>query len=544
VSTLLRVSLGLGLLGCTAGPKQEETEPGQAPALEPIEPAPIEAPLDDPPKVEPARAPSTEPRRLTPVVVRDGPLHLLGDGERAWLIVDGEPRELGPTGPMPPVPSDLGSMRGRETLEFEVSAYVEAPGGEAFLAAALDENRAALDGARVYRRSEGVWAPVAERTNRLPHHPALFVREGGVFGVRELRRHPRDEAVSEFVRLAGPDSATMPVAPSGAPIREVVATTDGSVYALQSEYPDLDEEDAPPILLSWPPRQAHPDRIVLPEATGTEGLELSASGSDVLVFGRPLHLAIGRGREFRRVRVTLPEALESDENVGHEIAAALSASDGGLWLALGYDTSISGLLLHRAPGQDWTRVDLPKMPAEIDQRWRFLGGGWAKVAAADLPPHIESLAWSAGRPWILVHHVLADREMPLPGLGYEVLYTVGEIGREPEELAPIDRRWFELASTDSDVPGVCRTFSIVLGPGVRPSNTQVEALKQLDGLRGSIVYIGSIEGHRELVVQASAEDRAAAGRLIADVGAAMGFDVRADCRPRELIEVLIDRRDG
>lgn len=537
------MSLALGVLGCSPErPNVDEVEPASTPveAAAPVEPElELELELPQPPSNEPNAEfpplPSGRMLQLAPVVVRDGPLFLRGSGEHGYLLVDGEPRELGRTGPKPPVPADLTAIRGRTSLDFRVDDYVEVPGGDAFSSTSSSDSRSGLVDAQLYRRSEGRWTAVDLQANGFAYYDTIFLREGGVFGLQELRG-----ASKTFVRLGGVSTATLPVAPSTPPIEAPVVTTDGSLYALQHRYRlDSDERIDPPILLFWPPGRAEPERITLPEVAGTSGLRLSASGADVLLFGSPRYLAIGRGRDWQRIRVVLPDG----EEVGDSIDAALRTPSGELWITLDGDF-LSNHLLHRAPDKGWTLVKPPALPAALNPelRWGF-DGEWMEIERYDEGSSIfTSLVWAAGRMWIMAEYPLAEVDGALPTLQRTVLYTVGEIGRGATKLPAIDRQWFDQATKDTSKPGACPFFSIVLGSDAKPTEDQRAALEELDALAGTIVYVGELAGRRELVLQAFAMNEAEARQLVRDVGTALGTEVHADCRPRDLIEVVLDRR--
>lgn len=525
-----------------------EREPPRPPSHPPSNALNDEFPLLPP-------GPAPRPRAL---VARDGPMTLIHGHEHALLVVDGEPIVLGPSGPQHT------SLRGLEPLadtelDMRVVGFVELPSGDAYLATHLVEPRGGFRASHVLRRRADTWTLLPDvRVGPLVGSThALVEREGVVFELRTHRPDPQLEGDDEahaitlledwpprFVALEG--SAPAPTLPPSGHVDDLVSDPEGRLYALWREPSDAGDWAGEPKLLVWPPDRSEPDIVELPDAAAIEHVRLAISGFEVLLFGTQRYLAIARGREVRRIRVVLPEPAEGDPlaDLGDEIGHAVLAPTGELWISIDSGSTTQGAVWHRAPNEGWGHVELPRPGAELDPptRWAFVAGAWTELAVEPgQRPEVYAMAWSQGRMWIhaALHLQHADGLLLLER---ELLYGVGGAALASEVLPPLDRRWFARAlAAPRDT---CRFVSLVLGERESLTRRQRSVLQAHRERLGddAIVYLGVLEGRRELVVQARRAADADTRALARELGEALGLEVHVDCRPRDFVALVLDLR--
>lgn len=566
-----------------AEPPSARAEPPSAPAEPPFAPtasAPAEPPFVGAP-----------PPTFSLALLRDGPLHLRSVGDRALLLVDGEVVQLGPDGPLrdaPPLapngrprgpdgptrdarplatsPGPNGPARSSRPLLTPANgqplAYAETPTGDAWLVTGRTNPRAGgLRDVAVHRRHAGRWTavPTGGEPGLLHYYAPLLARGDTVLGLHAVAAGgdlDDDTAAAAalarasrgFVRLSGPAGDIVPTLPDAWTLHDVAVATTDTIYALA----DRDDTTA---VLAWSPDRSEPATIAVPPDLPPRA-RLSVTGSCLLLAGsRDLFVgrggALERGDGWRRLTVDL------SESTGTIAGPALCTDTGELWLTVEHaerrEHGPQRRLLHRSAAGAWHPITLPPPDERLipERSWIFDEDGWVEARPQPghaEPPSIAALAWDGQRLWVLADFgLLVDvgSDNWLPG-AREALYVGDALAHPPTVLPGLWERAFEQARRDRRAPGDCTPFTIALGTATL-SDPQRAALRALattsDDGGVDLLYIGELDGRRELVVQASADDRASAARLTREVGAAVGARLKADCRARRLIEAVEFIRD-
>lgn len=514
------------------------------------EPPPPAAPADPPPL-----PPDVPPPAFSLALLRDGPLHLRSVGERALLLIDGEVVPLGPDGP---------ARDGRPSVATSDRplAYAETPSGEAWLVTGWTNPRAGgLRDVAVHHLLAGRWTtlPPGGQPGLLQYYSPLLVRGETVLGQHaaaidgDLEDDTAAEAAAKaafaraprgFVRLSGPADDIVPVIPEGWTVGEAAVAADGTIYGLAHR-----GDTATTAVLAWSRDHSEPATIAVPPDLPPRA-RLTVTGRCLLLAGSPRYLLVGRGGALERgdawQRVTVD--LSESTNFGVDPGPALCTDAGELWLTLTeeVDYGPQRRLLHRSAAGAWRPITLPPPDERLvpEHGWIFDSKGWVEgwpQPGYDTPAYVHALAWDGQRLWVLADfgRLVSDGDW-LPG-DRMALYVGDALTRPPTVLPAIWERTLEHALGDRRAPGDCATFTIALGT-TTPDDPQRAALRALattsDDGGVDLLYLGELDGRRELVVQASAYDRASATRLARKVGAAVGARVKADCRARRLIEAV------
>ncbi|PRP96792.1 hypothetical protein ENSA5_35660 [Enhygromyxa salina] len=504
-------------------------------------------------------------------MIRDGPMQIIGHGRDLALSIDGWPRAFGLDGL-----HDPGLEPPLDAIERDhrvAGAYAVGPSGDLFLVVhAVNPTRGWYD-AVVLRRSPAGWQELAVDSDPalIGYYSALFLRDGAVIGLLAYRpneepvdlssraadervERARARAKTGFVRLAGSSDASIPVLPADRALDRVQATADGTVHALAvaTTSPDGPPERVSEVL-SWPPGASAPTRARLPEPV-PDHLGLSARDADVLVFGDERYLVRNDGGAWAQIPVDLSPG-EEPAGAGDRILAAVSSPAGELWLTLEDASRGPYVLLRRPVGGDWEVVHAP-VPSEaaMTRRPFVYERGWVQATFEDdlEHPRYDALAWVDGDLWILAS--FGPLEHPFRGVYHgirrNVLYASVDIELEPEVLTPRYADWSDGAAEDRRAPGDCDPFWIVLDAtddaGAIPNADAMELLAGLSDdpevAQLELLYTGEIDGRRELVLQAHAEDRPAADQLVGRVGDALSIQAFAECRARTPIKAIEEFR--
>lgn len=555
------------LIACNTD-RDRKSDTNERPANAPVEPP---TPASPPVAAEPA-PPAAPPPEFSLALLRDGPLHLRAAGDRAFLLLDGESLPLGPEGPVfGDRPADTAALRGADAWNSRPLAYAETPDGrDAWLVLGHTNSRAGgLRDVGVHRRVAGRWTavPTGGPPGLLEYYAPLIVRGDTILGLRDATidsdaKNDEGEALRaaeealarstrEFVRLSGSSADALPAIPDRWTVGDVAVSTDGTIFGLAH-----DQDRSTTAVLAWSRERSEPDAIPLPSEA--RGARLTVTGRCLLLAGSPRYLLVARsgalahGDPWRRIAVELPDDL------GDRLGPALCTDTGELWLTLTTEGSYGPerRLAHRSPDGTWTPITLPPPDERLapERRWVFDGAdGWleSQPQRGHAEPYIEGLAWAEQRLWVLVDfgrlidvssgNWLSDSR--------KALYVGGPLAR-PVILPGRREPALAHATRDRRSPGDCSTFVIALGVDARAdalSDEQRAALRALaptgDDGGVELLYVGESGGRRELVVQASAYDRASATTLARKVGKAIGARVKADCRARRLIEAVESMRE-
>ncbi|NVB42367.1 hypothetical protein G6O69_31380 [Pseudenhygromyxa sp. WMMC2535] len=507
----------------------------------------------------------------TPLVIRDGPLRIIGHGPDLASSIDGWPRPLSLAGLEARGPTPRLDSIARD--ERVATGYAVGPNGDVFVVVQAISPRSGWYDAAVQRRDDEDWRAVTVDTDPLlvDYYSVLFVRSGAVFG---LLAHGPDanaidlsspagakqaeramaQATTRFVRIAGSSTATTPSIPDNRALTDVRASANGTVHALAT--PPLGGERAQtlPEVLRWAPDANLPQRSRLPGLSSGEHLHLSTCGDEVIVFGDGRYLA----REQREGWVKIPVELPNDEHLadaGDRIHSATCTPDGELWLALDHSTWGPRILLRRPPASKrWMVARVPALSEEsISARPFIYEDGWveAEFEGHYEFPRYDALAWADGRLWVLAS--FGPLEHPFRGvysnIRRNVIYTVGEIEREPEIATPRYADWAVDSTGAQQVGGSCDPFWMVLDRTGRADvvdEAKRDALAELSSdpevVELQLLYVGELDGRRELVLQAHAEDPRAAEELVRRVSEILGLELFADCRVRTPVEAIAEFR--
>jgi hypothetical protein len=506
-------------LGCTP------SEPGSPSVQEAPTPAPVEpvvAPTTPTPTTpapitataEPAPTPYVATPGLRAVAMREGSITLSGGA----VLIDGE--ALVVRGGR--VERDIARSRGLEamlpdeypghTLAF---AGALAPGSVAAMTTRVEFGRGATQHT-VYVHEGERWRRLAlERGAIIEYYPSLFVRGGGLFGMRAYALNPDapgaddeenyaleqlfDKAIAKakpgFVQLAGAKTA-VPSLPKQVFIAAAASSADGTLYAITQPKPQRASDDADwpdpawrPTLLMWAPDASEPETLALPDYVFPDDLRaeqvpsftLTSSGDYALIGSlhddaKP-YLAVARGRSIESVA----GGLDVGRSTLHGVRSAARAPSGELWLVLGTDdvSEPEHALWRRDSGtQQWSRVFLPKLDdprATTQQTAWYYDHDPARFTevvytATTDEPIARAVVWLDGAAWIVAElgSVLEAENLLMSEVRRHALYTT-HAGTAPLLVLPTqDRMTFEqlaLANQGSEAKlgvGDCREISFVV----------------------------------------------------------------------------------
>ncbi len=590
-------------LACTPASKESDEKPEpearteSKPNAQPNTDGPTATPITSP--TPESIAPTTnEPSQLNLAAVREGPLDLAVWADQPFVLLNGEPVPIDAQGRPQPQPGALAGLRPRRGM-FAFSFHTVAFGGsledEAWITNVQEHERAASE-YDSYVREQGRWKRIAsEKGPLVEFYSAIVAREGGVLGLRAWAPNPlqdvfegeddgpearafhkkllaaMDAAPQGFVWLGSANSAALPKLPSE-PLEPFTATTtsDGTLYVLarptrtgEARYEFDPERDDRPVLLVWPPGQVDPQTVTLPNYAGRTATLVSSG--DVALVGsegadKP-YLAMGRGTSWEQVPVELGENQPRDTT----ISSIARSPVGQLWVVFGtWNMAGSGpsdTLWTKPVDGEWTRVALaPPQGDEVPATERWVWGheeGWAKLSRTKPSPTNEASAsevvWARGAVWVVAD--VGDLWAMDDGLMSEIrrtaLYTTMPIS-QPVVLEPSDHTLLrQIAGADQGKakPGsdACRDFTLVLGDEALAKSISAEQREAIgraassDGASLLELYVGEVEGRRELVLAARAYDEKPAKALIGAVTKAAGLEKPVvDCKPRMLVEMVED----
>lgn len=500
------------------------------------------------------------PLTLTPALLRDGPLHLMPRSGGASLVVDGDPRPLTlDVDALARGHSDASAIRRADTDEFIPIALAELPDGGALLSSLLRLPRTGAYDEVVYRRLDGRWREQPQSDPTVVEHYLSFVaRDGAVFGLRfvsarqetpggdatagDAAREPRVKQPRGFARVAGATTAKTPEVPPEWLLLSAVSSDDGTIHGIGRPHETSGERQHPAgswRIFEWPNGQVDPVLSPLPGARDDEEFNwasLSHGGGSPLLFGSSGYLAELGEHGWRRVDV--PRLNERERG---SITAGLRTPAGDLWIALARRGDEA--LLHRPPGADWTRVQLPELTDE-SPRWSYADPGWIEIVVGADAPRVDAIAWANGRVWIALDYgLMHDLWDNFVGLQREALVVTGPLTRAPLVLPPLDERWYKRALATR--PGrACELRSVVLGrhdqEAILTKRSRAGLLALVEELDGYpiLVYIGARSGRRELVLQFSSNSPETTRAVMRRLRALFGQSLTSDCRPRRFIRAV------
>jgi hypothetical protein len=597
-------SATLALLGACTSPSETTPEPtaSMPTTPEPSAPAPTPTPsiptTPEPTTPEPTTAPAPPPPTSTTLraaAVREGPVTLLHQRDAPLLVIDGEPLPLvdgtftrhptGSAGLWPDRPSDA-----ETSLVLAATSLDEPLGAWTSTVHELMRSAYVYD---VYQRKGEQWQPQRLRKGLLVAYYAAFVeRDGGLLALRSWAADPAQQeteseeenpkaaayqakltralarAEQQWVRIAGAEPAVVPEIPAGATlVGSVTTTADGTLVALAEE---MLASDTHTVLLMWPPGQASAERAEVPELATARLPTLVSSGEWALVGGsndgetdtEQSYLALGRGREWQRVPVSLPRRSSSVTT----ISGAARMPDGEVWIALAnrFEGGGDRQPVWRKPVEGpWQPVRLPAVGGKAfgpAKDWvrdaTYDDRGWVETErsrSATVPEQAPSLLFMGGAVWIVVQGQTAYEDVGEPPSRTVVLTNAP--GTAPPQRLPsawqlaLERRNHALRAAQ---PGhtKCEGFSITLGPATlaKEAPALVTTLAAItvpddaegDGASTRAIYVAERRGKKVLVADALAGSPAQAVALREAVVAAMTAagvptkTVAADCRIPEI----------
>lgn len=609
-------------LACTSdAPQSEATKgeatkgadpKGEASKREPARPT-EPAPSKDPTQVAtslPITPAGAQASVLRPIALRKDPLALLRQHDAPLLVLDGEPltfvdgafvrHPVGSKGlrPMPPGSQDpaLAAVSLDEPLGTWVTSGFDALRfGPKYV---------------VHHREQAGWKrlPLGKGII-LAYYAAYAERDGALLALQSWAVDPEEEAVyfqgpdelaerfpgklaraearakQAWIRLAGAKVTALPEIPAGMRLDDgAITTADGTLWALATtpssvvvdtdevDSEELEEEEAteqagggePPttVLLMWPPGQVEPERIDVPDLAGAKDVALHDNGDWVIVAGATAtesYLALGRGKEWQRVMVSLP----ADATIPSvHIQGAARLPDGELWIALGdrVDGSGSGQPVWRKPAEGaWQPVAVPEVRGEafVTDEWeRGWWGDWTRAQRQEGPVELgeaSGLVWAAGSIWVVLGPIV-DAGEPMDAPRHAVVLTTRPGDAPPAVLIPAWKQALEdqdHARTDAPGGPGCRDFTLVLGPGSLAGPAEGAAIPVFVGKIAKLeverdpgderrtirsVYLAKLDGVSVVVAEATANSpkqvlalRDAAATIMAEEGVAAKHVV-ADCR--------------
>lgn len=601
----------LALVGACASPSETTPEPtsSKPAAVEPTVPEPTvpepTAPAPTPAVVEPAPVvteptpapapPAPTSTTLRAAAVREGSIALLRQRDAPLLVIDGEPLPLvdgaftrhptGSAGIWADKPSDA------ETTIVLAATSLDEPLG-AWTSTVHEPMRSAYT-YDVYQRDGKEWQPQRLRKGLLVAYYAAFVeRDGALLALRSWAADPAQQeteseeenpkadayqakltralarAKQQWVRIAGAEPAVVPEIPAGVTLVDsaVTTTADGTLMALAEETPAGGTQT---VLLVWPPGQASAERAAVPELAKARLPTLVSSGEWALV-GASLdgetgteqsYVALGRGREWQRVPVSLPGRSSGVAT----ISGAARMPDGEVWIALAnrFEGGGDRQPVWRKPVEGpWQPVRLPAVGGKAfgpAKDWvrdgTYDDRGWVETErsrAATVPEQAPSLLFVGGAVWIVVEGQTAYEDVGEPPSRTVVLTNAP--GTAPPQVLPsewqlaLERRNHALRGAE---PGdtKCEGFALTLGPATLAKEapalvTTLVAIKvpYAEGNDASTraIYVAERKGKEVLVADAFADSPAQAVALREAVVAAMTAAgvptqaVAADCRIPEI----------
>lgn len=609
-ATNYRILVGpaaLALLGACGSPSETTPAPSASMPATPVPATPVPAvveptpatPVPAPAVVEPAPAPAPPAPTSTTLraaAVREGPVTLLRQHDAPLLVLDGEPLPLvdgtftrhptGSAGLWPDRPRDA-----EASLVVAATSLVEPLG--AWTSTVHEHMRSAYD-YEVYQRKGEQWRRQPLRKGLLVAYYAAFVeRDGALLALRSWAADPAQQeteseeenpkaaayqakltralagAKQQWVHIAGAEPVVVPEIPAGVTLVDGTAaiTTDGTLMALAEE---TLADGTQTVLLMWPPGQARAERVEVPELAKARLPTLVSSGEWALVGAsidgeqetEASYLALGRGREWQRVPVSLPGRASSVTT----ISGAARMPDGEVWIALAnrFEGGGDRRPVWRKPVEGpWQPVPLPAVGGKAfgpAKDWvrdaTYDDRGWVatrRSPSATVPEQAPSLLFAGGAVWIVVQGQTAYDDVGEPPSRTVVLTNAP--GTAPPQRLPsawqleLERRNHALRAAE---PGQtqCEGFSITLGPATlaKQSPALVTTLAAItvpddaegDGASTRAIYVAEREGQEVLVADALAGSPAQAVALREAVVAAMTAAgvpvaaVAADCRIPEV----------
>lgn len=544
-------------------------------------------------QVDPPAPPVVHGATLRVAAFREGRIQLSARGGTLVMWLDGEPWSWGPTGPSRTPSAGLGLPPIDDRYVDTVTTY--AVGGIAetlptWQTWAWDFPRMGSS-YTVHHREGDRWSSLDLRQGRLVAYYADYVeREGALLALQawapepealhyvddpgaepaELDDEPLPDPIAPplaWIQLEGPPVA-LPAPPPILPSTPIVATGDGTLYAA------IETRSGNNQLLRWPAGSTAYERVKVPDLRAAEALVLSFGGEEVVLGGyhrrgdraKP-YLVVGRGDEWTRVATPSWKPVDPDF-VGERVLAAVRAPNGELWVALGlqYGEASMPPFWRRSPEGTWQSFPIPPFPVVETsgpaQNWVYApdvvrrndedvhGRLVHRWEALETPSYDEvfsvgSMVWASGALWITVlqedstyGHFTRDRTMLL----------TTHVGEDAPVLLPpawqlqLEHRNEALRTAVLGSPK-CRTFSLVLGPASL-ATTQPELVPALRSLRRprrtklGPIYTGSLDGTAVLVAHAEAPTREAGHALRDAVAAAVGLEVRTDCR-KPLMDMVV-----
>jgi hypothetical protein len=559
-------------------------EPPPTPEVEPTPTPSVEPPA-------PPREPSNASTTFQLLALREGPLTLAVWQDQPTLLAGGVPIAIGADGtpqPQAKLAEGLEPVEGMSVPMFDTLAFAGSLDGEAWVTTRQEYDRAAAE-YDVYAWTKGRWKrQKLEQGPIVEFYPAYVEREGALLGLRAQASNPlRDtfefdddtpkaerfrkdlaaalaSAPQGFVHLSGPAPTALPELPRKLDLLAAATTRDGTLYALGQppvtpEQPDEEtgsvyQPARESVLLVWPPGQQVATEVSLRGSTSTS---MFASGDAVLVGDESLLVVQG----------TKVEVVDLRGVPDHGVHSAARSPAGDLWLVVGDYARGAGepsdnlwfraAPTSAAPTPSWSRVSLPRPRgpiAEVRERWVWDPEGdieWSQRERAELAtiPVAESVFFARDTAWVVAdlgsvwgsdHFMNTSR-------------FVGLFGNPPTEVAPVEiealditqvRQQGVLAKRLEPGSAKCRFVAVSLG-----TPEQAEAMRakadsfelESDGVGIGDLYVGELSGKRELILGLLVIEQEAVADALTKVREHFGVpEASADCRPRVLVEMLVD----
>lgn len=571
-----------------ATPAPELAEPPASPGTPTTTPTTAPPTTPTTPEVAPVPATPNAPGALRVVALREGPVELFRQQDAPLLALEGEPVPwVG--GAFTRDPRGSGELSPDDVFSEAYTTLAVANFGDP-LGVWTSTEQDFMRSASVYgvfQRVGDHWQAQDLRKGLLVAYYAAFVeRDGTLLALQQWAPDPAqaiddyegddpkvdaqraklDRALTRakpsWVALAGPKPASTPTIPAKLrPTGGVGTTADGTILALGMEL--VAEDRLETALLMWPPGESTAERLDVPELRNVNDPTVVSSGEWSFVTGSldgeggvtESYLAMGQGREWQRIPVTLPGRSDKDSR---HVSGALRTPEGELWIAMGsrWDGDEQGQSVWRKPLEGaWQPVAIPSLSSEMfgpPKAWvrdpSSEEGGWTEVERHAGPVAIgraSGVVWADGAVWISVYAGYAYDGMAEMQLRTAVLTT--KPGTAPITVLPpawelvLERRNHARRSAE---PGAahCSDFSLVLGPATLASNPELlAALTQLappGGDRGTIdsIYVGTLDGAEVLVASAHIDSAKYASSLRKGASLALraagveGGTATADCR--------------
>jgi hypothetical protein len=601
------------VIACTSPPEATPEPAATTPAATtpaakaPADPTPAaKAPTEPTPAItEPTPTPTADAPTPTPVgplrvaAVREGPVRLLRQRDAPLVVLEGEPVPW-IDGAFTRRP-DAGAGLSTELSENDdaIHSLATVGGDDDPLGAwttIVQEFMRTASIYEVYQRKDGAWRRKNLRKGVLVAYYAAYVeRQGALLALQSWALDAKQDVYGEederpaasafhtkvsralaraqpsWVRIAGAELAAVPEIPAGLQLGGAVTTTDdGTILALASK-PDADGDGG--VVLMWPPGASVAERVEVPGLGDASNVTLGSSGEWATLGGRTdstageeSYLAVGRGREWERVTVSLP-GRPAGATV--DIAGAARAPDGELWIALGNPWQGGGdpQPVWRKPVEGpWQPVTLPTVggdafgPGTSRVHDMSDGRGWVEITRKSDPVPPEQavgLVWAAGAMWVTL-----DAGDAYEGVAMAPSRTVvltSRPGTAPATVLPptwqilLERENHARRSAQPGGKG-CDEFSIVIGPATL-ATTKPELAATIGGFTASgsafdgdatfsAIYTAEHDGAEVLVAHAAAGTAELATALQGGVTKALDAAgvpsnaVAADCRISPPIQMV------